>query len=450
MKMIDPAARRVLVCCQKWDMLPRGGTVLCAVSGGRDSMALLHLLSALAEEGGFQVAAAHFNHRLRPTADRDEAFVRDWCREHDIPLTCGAGNVKEFAAREGLGIEDAARKLRYAFLETAAADMGAARIATAHHREDNAETVLLHLLRGAGLQGLGGIAPVRGKIIRPMLEVSRAEIDEYMSRHGLPYVEDESNRDTRFTRNRLRLEVLPLLEEIAPGCAGRLAAAAELLRDENQHIQQEAENLLLPVENRSVTLPVPVLCKQDAALRRRLVRTMGQKLGTELTKAQTEAVLDLSSGGYLDLPGNLCAIRKPHQLILKKQPPLLPPLLLHEGEQNWGPWLVTVRKSREMPAENPRTVILRGTAGNLTIAPWNGEGRLAVENGSRTIKRLFADAGIPTEARANHPALLLDGKPVAVFGVAADWAYRPHAEDLCTVVTLHPSGGRSKSYEKAF
>ena len=450
MKMIDSLAGRVLACCQKWDMLPQGGTVLCAVSGGRESMALLHLLSALAEEGGFQAAAAHFNHRLRPTADRDEAFVRDWCRKHDIPLTCGAGDVKGFAAREGLGIEDAARKLRYAFLETAAMDMDAARIATAHHREDNAETVLLHLLRGSGLQGLGGIAPVRGKIIRPLLEISRAEIDAYVTRHGLPHVEDESNRDTRFTRNRLRLEVLPLLEDAAPGCGGRIAAAAELLRDENDHIQREAEKLLPLVENGSITLPVPVLRKQDEALRRRLVRTMGQKLGTELTRAQVEAVLALKSGGYLNLPENLCAIRKPHRLILKKQPLPLPSLILREGEQNWGPWVVTVRQSRDIPPESPDTVILGGVDGALTIAAWDGEGRLAVENGSRTIKRLFADAGVPVEERADHPALLLNGKPVAVFGVAADWAFRPHGEETCIVITLHRSKEGSKDHEKAF
>ena len=177
MKMIDPLAWRVWSYARKWNMLD--GLILCAVSGGRDSMVMLRLLSALGVEGGFQVAAAHFNHRLRPTAGRDEGFVRDWCREQGIPLTCGAGDVADFAAREGLGVEDAARKLRYAFLESAARDMGADHIATAHHREDNAETVLLHLLRGTGLQGLGGIAPVRDAVVRPLLETSRAEIDAY-------------------------------------------------------------------------------------------------------------------------------------------------------------------------------------------------------------------------------------------------------------------------------
>lgn len=437
--MTDPLVRKVRAFCERHDLLPGGGTVLCALSGGRDSMAMLHILSRLAEEG-FRVAAAHFNHRLRSAADRDEAFVRDWCRERDIPLTCGAGDVRTFAAREGLGIEDAARKLRYAFLETVARDMGADRIATAHHREDNAETVLLHLLRGTGLQGLGGIAPVRGKIVRPLLETSRAEIDEYVQRNSIPYVEDESNQDTHFTRNRLRLEVLPLLEEISPGCGGRIAAAAELLREENDHLRREAEALVPEAADGAVSLPVPVLDRQDKAIQRRLVRAMGQKSGVELTKAQTEAVLSLKSGGCLDLPEDLCAVRQPHRLILQKQSPLPPPLTLHDGAQDWGPWRITVRRSGDPPEEGPDRVILRDMVGELTIAVWDGTGRLAVENGSRTIKRLFADRGVPAERRKEHPALLLNGRIAAVFGVAVDREYRPQEEGTCLVITLEPSG----------
>lgn len=435
---------------RRYAPIPSGGLVLCAVSGGRDSMALLHLLSALAEEGCFRVAAAHFNHQLRPTADRDEEFVRSWCRENDIPLEVGRGDAGAHARVRGTGLEDAARQLRYRFLTETADRLGADWTATAHHREDNAETVLLHLLRGAGMQGLGGIAPVRGRLVRPLLDISRREIDRYTARNALPYVEDESNRDSRFTRNRLRLEVLPLLEEIAPGCGARIAAAAEVLREENEHIQQEAEKLLPPVEDGAAVLPAPVLRGQDAALRRRLVRTMGRRLGVELTRAQAEAVLALGSGGYLDLPESLCAIRKPHQLILKKLSPPPPPLTLHLGEQVWGPWQVSVRQSREVPPEGPDTVALCGVDGALTISSWNGEGRLAVENGSRTLKRLLADAGIRVEDRADHPALLLDGKPVAVFGAAADYAFRPRGEELCIVITLHRLNERDKDHEKDF
>ena len=440
MKMTDPLARRVRGFAGKWGMLD--GLVLCAVSGGRDSMAMLHLLSALAREGGFQVAAAHFNHRLRPTADRDEAFVRDWCREQGIPLTCGAGDVADLAAREGLGIEDAARKLRYAFLEAAARDMGASRIAAAHHREDNAETALLHLLRGTGLQGLGGIAPVRGRIVRPFLETSRAEIDAYAARNGVPYVEDESNRDTRFLRNRLRLEVLPLLEEVSPGCTGRIAAAAELLREENEHLRREAEALAPEAADGAAVLPVPVLNRQDKPIRRRLVRAMGRKLGVELTRAQTEAVLSLKSGGCLDLPQGLRAVRKPHRLILQKQPPLPPPLTLRDCEQDWGPWHITVRRSAEPAAEAPDRIVLRDTGGELAVSAWDGAGRLTVENGSRTVKRLFADAGIPIERRGERPAALLDGTIAAVLGVAVDWGLRPEAGKPCRIITFRRTDER--------
>lgn len=440
--MTDPLVRKVRAFCEKHDMLPKGGMVLCALSGGRDSMAMLHILSMLAEEEGFRIAAAHFNHQLRPTADRDEDFVRNWCRERDIPLTCGAGDVKAFAAREGLGVEDAARKLRYAFLEDAARDMGAERIATAHHREDNAETVLLHLLRGTGLQGLCGIAPVRGKIVRPLLETRRAEIDEYVQRNSIPYVEDESNQDARFTRNRLRLDVLPLLEEISPGCGSRIAAAAELLREENDHLRREAEALVPEAADGMAALPASVLDQQDKTIQRRLVRAMGQKLGVELTRAQTEAVLSLKSGGCLDLPEDLCAVRKPHRLILKKRPPFPPLLTLHDGAQDWGSWRITVRRSEGLPEEGPDRIILRDTVGELAVSVWDGTGRLAVENGSRTIKRLFADRGVPMERRKEHPALFLDGRIAAVFGVAVDWEYRPQKEGTCLVITLEPSGGR--------
>jgi len=436
MKTNDQLARRVLAYCGQWDML--SGIVLCAVSGGRDSITLLHLLSTLAADAGFGIAAAHFNHQLRPTADRDEDFVRDWCGERGIPLTCGRGDVRAFARREGLGIEDAARTLRYAFLEGAAQDIGADRIATAHHREDNAETILLHLLRGTGLQGLGGIPPVRGRIVRPLLEVSRAEIDAYVERNGLLYVEDESNRDASYMRNRLRLEVLPLLEEVSPGCGARIASAAALLREEDEYLRRETEGLLPDAEHDTIRIPVTVLGREDAVLRRRLVRAMGEKLGVSLSRGQTEAVLSLGSGGFLDLPEGLCAVRKPRQLILKKQPSPPEPLTLRPGEQTWGSWRVTLEKREGLIEEASDRVVLRDLGGEITIAAWDGTGRLAVENGSRTIKRLFADAGVPVERRAEHPAVLVDGRLAAVFGVATDWTYRAVEGSPCWVICCTP------------
>lgn len=427
--------------CRRGEMLPRGGLVLCAVSGGRDSMALLHYLCSRREAEGFALAAAHFNHCLRPGADRDEAFVRTVCRDWGIPLAVGRGDVRAFARETGRSLEDAARVLRYRFLEAEADRLGAARIAVAHHRRDNAETVLLHLLRGSGLRGLGGMAPVRGRIVRPFLDTDRAAIEDYIRDNSVPYVEDETNSDPRYTRNRLRLEVLPLLEEIAPGCGDRVARMAELLRVEEVYLEDQAEALLPPEDGAdSVTLAATVLLGQEEAIRRRLVRAIARRLGVELTTAQTEAALALGTGGCLDLPGGLRVVRARHQLTIRRTEALPPPLPLRPGRQRWGAWTVLVeeecgqREDRGLPMS---LTLSAETAGRgLTIGSWDGGGRLAVENGSRTIKRLFADRGIPVDRREEHPALYADGRPVAVFGVAVDREYQPQPGEARVRVTL--------------
>ena len=162
-----------------------GDTVVCAVSGGADSMALLWGVYLLKDPLGIRLEAAHFNHRLRGTeSDRDEAFVREFCDRFDIPLHVGGGTVT--AGKKGL--EAAARDARYAFLRTLPG-----RIATAHTADDNAETVLMHLVRGTGLKGLGGIAPVNGKLIRPMLTVTRQQVLAFLEEYHIPHIEDSSN-----------------------------------------------------------------------------------------------------------------------------------------------------------------------------------------------------------------------------------------------------------------
>ena len=424
--------------CREKDMLPpAGGVMLCAVSGGRDSMALLSFLEQLAAEKGFILHAAHYNHMLRPTADRDEDFVRLWCADRHIPLACGTCDVRAWAREQGASLEDAARTLRYRFLEETADRVGAQRIATAHHVQDNAETVLLHLLRGTGLRGLGGIAPVRGRVVRPFLETDRRDIDAYVEENNIPYVEDESNADIAFARNRLRIEVMPLLEKLAPGSTARIAGAAAILREEENHLAQESAGLLPPAEEDKISLPVNTLMSRDLAIRRRLVRSMAQQLGVGLTAAQTDAVLALGSGGFLDLPDGLQAYRQAHRLTLRRLSPPPEPLELHAGKQLWGGHTVRVAVTAEgLPPEgNSAALSADKITGPLTIAAWDGTGRLAVENGSRSIKRLFADQGIPADQREEHPALYCDGKPVAVLGVAVDWAFRSQpGEKTITVV----------------
>ena len=228
---------------ERWHMLPpSGGVMLVAVSGGRDSVCLLHYLAAMPRD--FSVAAAHLDHGQRPTAGRDVAFVEELCRELDVPLTVERADVPALARERGVGLEEAGRMARYDFFRRTADRLGAQRIATAHHAADQAETVVLNLVRGTGMQGLAGIPPVRGRIVRPLLETSREDIETYLEVHRLSHVEDETNRDTALRRNLLRREVMPRLAELHDGAAANICRTAELLRQEDAFLDSLAADYL--------------------------------------------------------------------------------------------------------------------------------------------------------------------------------------------------------------
>ena len=417
-------------------MLPQGGTVLCALSGGRDSVALLHFLMGLAKEQGFRVEAAHYDHRLRPTAQRDEDFVRELCQRLGVSLTVGSGDVAAYSREQGLSLEEAARTLRYRFLEETAHRIGAERIATAHHSGDNAETVLMDLLRGTGLHGLTGIPPVRGRIIRPFLDTDRREIDAYIQENGLPYVEDETNYQTFCTRNRLRLQVFPLLEEISPGCTGRIAAAAGRLLEDDLHLTRETEALLPPITEGQIALPAKLLRSQDKALALRLVLSAAEKLGGDLDARQAQAVLALGTGSALDLPLGLQAVRRRETVLLRKKPVLPPMQALHMGEQTWGGYTVLVdRYAGEMPLGD-NIVVIKYTEEPLSIGPCRGGDRLGVGNGRRTVKRLLMDRGVPAEYRESCPGLYCGGSLAAVFGAAVEHSRIPQAGEPALKIRL--------------
>ncbi|MBR3705247.1 MAG: tRNA lysidine(34) synthetase TilS [Oscillospiraceae bacterium] len=414
-----------------------GKTVLCAVSGGRDSMALLHVLLEMAQRDGFAVAAAHYNHQLRQSAARDEELVRGHCASLGLPLFSGCGDVRAYAKTHGTSIEDAARTMRYAFLQDTARECGADYIATAHHRQDNAETLLLHLLRGSGLRGLGGIAPMRGNIIRPLLAADRADIDDYIVKNNIPYAEDETNRDTVYTRNRLRLEVLPLLEEIAPGSVRRMADTAAQLRVDEDYLRQQSEaSVSLLREDDGVCVCVAQVREQHPAVAARAVRRAAYACGANLTAAQTDAVLRLRRGACLALGGG---VRVAHdgeflRFFRLSDPPA--PMELTPGEHDWGAWRVCVWETDEEVAENAHTVVLRGGSGKAEIAAWDGTGRLGTETGRRTVKRLLADHRIGAAQREDRPAIYLDGVLAAVFGAGTDRDFRPAAGEMKLAVSI--------------
>lgn len=287
-------------------LIPPGGSVLCALSGGPDSMALLCALRRLAPELGFSLCAAHFNHGMRPSAGADEAFCREWCRAQGVALFVGREDVPAFAKENRLTLEEGARQARYAFLFETAWRENCCRIAVAHHQADQAETVLYRLGRGSGLAGLCGMAVQNGALIRPMLFASREEILAFLKEEGIPFCRDETNEQPCCARNRLRL-LSSALETVHEGFLKNTARAAELLKKDQEALEAWAESELRRREDQGA-LRLDGFDRLPEAIQSRVLRRCAASNGlkTGLEQRHIDALLALckEESGCRSLPGN--------------------------------------------------------------------------------------------------------------------------------------------------
>lgn len=435
--MLEQALRLM----EEYDMTPKGGLVLCAVSGGIDSMCLLHFLHELSKQREFTVAAAHFNHRLRGgESDRDATFVAGWCRGEGIPCVVEAGDVAEEARRTGMGLEAAGRALRYAFLERTADALGAERIATAHHADDNAETLLLHLVRGAGLRGLTGIPPRRDRIVRPFLSIPRTELEEYLAEYGIPYVEDSSNADVAFARNRLRHEVIPVLRELNPRLTESMAATIRTLRADNDFLNAQAavraSNALLAEDD--LVIETEHIARVPAALAPRVVRSLLEMLGDGTVQAEAShlnAVVELcrssDPSAILHLPGGILVQRVYTEVLFTTEadplPTFAPVPLSPEGETviPGAPWRVSCRgveKAGSFSKISDTFYLKCDMIGDaLLLRPRQRGDSISLPGRSgKTLKKLFIEAKVPRRIRERIP-VLTDGREVlAVAGFGPD------------------------------
>ena len=301
---------------KKNKLIKAGDTVIIGTSGGRDSMALLFALHSLRDELGVKVVSAHFNHSLRGEAsDGDEKFVSDFCKGLGIDFVSTAMPIAELA--KGKNLEEVARIYRYGWLNEIAdryGDSKTAKIAVAHHAQDQAETVLLHLLRGSGTQGLKAMSFKSGRIIRPLLNIDRAVLEDYLIEHNIAYRDDATNFSNQYTRNSIRLDLMPELMKYNPAIVKALVTTADICGAEddylNECIEKIKEELIIDSED-GYAINRKELLKKPLALQRRLVRYLWQKVSKEegggLGYQHTDAVLALVKGKKLPLPQQVYA-----------------------------------------------------------------------------------------------------------------------------------------------
>jgi len=321
--------QRVRKTIERHALCAPGTTLLIGLSGGSDSVALVFLLRELAENGGFRIAGvAHFNHQLRPSAERDEAFCRELADRLHLRIVVESADVKAYARRRNLSVEDAARRIRYDFLERSADALGADRIAVGHTQDDQAETFLLKLMRGAGLTGLAGIYPRRGRVIRPLLDASRVELRADLSERGEGWIEDETNADLDNPRNRIRHVVLPQLDSAAGGpTRPAIARAAGLVRDDGQWLDELADEryrALAVAGPDGVTLDASVTAAEPLAIRRRvLLRALRAEAGDrEIALDHVEAAMAVLAGTCrgADFPGGHVELRRGKLVLVQRKP----------------------------------------------------------------------------------------------------------------------------------
>ena len=325
-------------------LITAGDRIAVAVSGGADSVALLRLLLELRQELGIVLAVAHFNHQIRGAdADEDEQFVRSLAQQFDLEFQLGFADVPAHAQEKKLSLETAARELRHAWFATLLREGHADKIATAHTEDDQAETVLMRMIRGAGTRGLAGIAPWQKekRLIRPLLCVTRGEIEDYLKRLGQPWREDQSNQDVRHARNRIRHELLPVLQrDYNPSIRRTLADFAEVARAEEEYWEKELAPLVTRLvrsgkpsrSGRTNRKDIPPTLALDLsgfqalplAIQRRILRFMGEQFGVTLEFKHIQELLlftrQKKPGRGLSLPGGLVASSSYRELYFGRQP----------------------------------------------------------------------------------------------------------------------------------
>jgi tRNA(Ile)-lysidine synthase len=437
--------------------LQDGSTVLVGVSGGPDSMALLHVLHRLAPRHDWRLAAVHVDHGLRGEASREDArYVKARCREWGIPCEVEAVNVRSRMRAEGGNKQAVARELRYDAFYRAAQKWKADTLALAHHADDQVETVLMRLIRGTGISGMTGIPFCRLwkgiTIIRPLLQVFREQIEAYCEEHRLQPRQDESNLDTSYTRNRLRWEIIPRLERINPRFKEAVLAHSRMAADEEQWWRKQVTRVMDQVVERrdeeGCVLLVKPLLDLDIALQRRVIKLilncLVQERTSEITMDAVERVLEVARSDHpsiqVDLPGRVTAAREYQRLWLsrktgtkgERQISYISPSLPVPGSADLpffnGRLTIRLKEGNAFPLkESGKTAVFDADRLEHSLRVRNRRPgdrmRPMGLNGTKKVKDILVDAKVHRRLRDRIPLILHGDEIIWIPGVVrSDWA----------------------------
>ena len=413
-------------------MLAGGDTVLVAVSGGADSVALLHVLLTLAAELSLRLHVLHVDHGLRPDSARDAAFVRQLAARLGVPA-----EVARVTVPAGGSVEAAARAERYAALDARARAVGARRIAVGHTADDQAETVLMRMLAGAGVRGLAGIPPVRGRIIRPLIDTRRTELVAALEAAGLPWIEDPSNRDPKFLRNRIRHELLPLLSgSYRPDVVGTLDRIARLCRDTVGAIERvalrELDRLAVAGEG-AIVLPHAALGELPAQVAAEVLRQAAARLGSRAPlrawahRGLARVLASPPPRRAFRLGGVVVEVSSGRVRLAARETPALPTRELVVPGRVELPEIGRVLQARVADASGYDVARVRqrvsfdaaALPSRLTVRARRAGDRFVPfgARGERRLKSFLIDEKIPRWERARLPIVEADGRILWVAGV---------------------------------
>lgn len=413
----------------RYNMLSKGDTVIIALSGGADSVSLLYALNSLKEKYSLNLKAAHMNHNLRgEEALRDENFCRKICEEKGVELFVKSVDINAVAEKEKISTELAGRNERYKFFGELSEKYGA-KIATAHNADDNVETVVFNLIRGAGLNGLGGIKPVRSNIIRPLIRIERAEIENYLNENSIPFVTDSTNLTDDYTRNKIRHLIVPVMREINPNVAGNIADGTEVISKINSFVELKANEFVeeIQVEN---GYSAERLKSAPEALRSAVILELIKRHGAAAEKKHITLIESILDFGAVDLCGNLRAVSKQGVLrfintenvnILFSEKELK---LLMEFDYNGKNYSVKEIKSDgeciKLSVLDKKPVFRTRRAGDKFT--------LAKRKVTKSLKKLFNELKIPEEKRDSVIVLADDSEVLWIEGVGVSENARAYNE----------------------